>query len=74
MRVKNFMFSADDLTERRQHIELTLLRLRNRERELQDDLDATNAAIHQATGALILLNELQKRMTESAPSEGDTDG
>jgi chaperonin cofactor prefoldin len=68
------MFSADDLTERRQHIELTLLRLRNRERELQDDLDATNAAIHQATGALILLNELQKRMTESAPSEGDTDG
>ena len=68
------MFSADDLTERQQRIELTLLRLRSQERELQDDLDATTAAIHQATGALILLKELQQRLTEPTPSEGGNDG
>jgi hypothetical protein len=68
------MLTVSDLTERRQRIELTLLQLRNRERELQDDLDATNAAIHQATGALILLNELQQRLAEPTPSGGSTDG
>ena len=68
------MYTQEELEQKRQHIELAILRLVNQEQDLQCQLDTTAVAKQQATGALILLNELLERLAATKPTEENTDG
>lgn len=67
------MWNATELQSKRNHIEATILMLRNRANELRDELKATESAEQQATGALLLLNELLQGMVNpESPKDNES--
>lgn len=66
--------TTNDLQAKRNHIEATILTLRNRANGLEEELQATRNAEQQAVGALLLLNEFMQGLANPEAPKDETNG